>query len=162
MPRSRISGAARLRRKLRRVEPAILRGIQDPLRDGLNSVGRDARSLAPVRDGDLRASIDVSLSRDKLAGVVGPGAKAAEIVRRRTGSAFKGSEVRMRKINKKLLMQFYKGYWLEFGTKGAPKRNVPPLTPRPFMRPAWDMNERRIKAAIRQGVNNALRQAASG
>ena len=169
--RSRVSGVNTLRRKLRRMPEDIQREIKDPLRDGLNRIGRDARSRAPVDQGDLRASIDVKMSRDGLSGIVGPGASAAEIVRRRTGSVFgrnaksgknKGKPIRLSKMNKHLYWQFMKAYWAEFGTKGNPEKNIPKQDARPFMGPARDTNIRGIRLRISKGVNRGLRRAARG
>lgn len=169
--RSRVRGVNSLRRKLRRMPELIQREVKDPLRDGLNRIGRDARGLAPVDSGDLRAAIDVKLSRDGLSGIVGPGAAAAEIVRTRTGSIFgqnaksgknKGQPIRLSKNNKKLYFQMLKGYWNEFGTKGNADKNIPAQPARPFMRPAREINMRRIKLMVSKGINAGLRRAARG
>lgn len=156
---------------MRRLPDTVQRHIQDPIRDGLNVMGRTARNLAPVEEGDLRDSIDVKMSRDKLSGVVGPGAKAVEIVKRRTGSVFgrnaksgksKGQPIRLSKTNKHLYFQFLKAYWHEFGTKGSTEDNIPPLPARPFMRPAREAHVPGIVRKVAQGVNKALRKAANG
>ena len=169
--RSRVEGPNQLRRKLRRMEPSIQRGIQDVLRDGLNRIQRDAISLAPVDTGELRSEIDIILSPDKMSGVVGPGARAAELVRRGTGSEFgrivkkgrnKGKHINLRKLNKKRLFNFYKGYWAEFGTKGNPKKNIPAQPARPFMGPAYDMNKRWIGDRAKKAINGILELVAKG
>lgn len=171
MARSGISGTKSLRRKLRGVEPRILREATDVIRDGLNRIQRDAMALVPVDQGDLQASIDVKLSRDRLAGIVGPGVKAADIVRRRTGSAFgsvvrrgkkRGQKIRLIGRNRQALWQFYKGYWVEFGTKGAPRRNIPPQPARPFMRPAYDRNRAWIRMRWKRAVTNVLERVSRG
>ena len=36
------------------------------------------------------------------------------------------------------------GFWLEKGTSGFPSRNIPPLAPRPFLRPAIDEADNKI------------------
>lgn len=155
-------GVTPLRRKLRRMPATIQREVQDVLRDGANRIARDARSFAPYDKGDLRDSIETKLSNDKLSVIIGPGASAAEIVRRKSGSAFRGEKVKMRKGNLKLYFLFLVGYWLEFGTKGSAKYNVPAQSSRPFMRPAYDINRGWLQRAIRKGVDAALNLVAKG
>lgn len=178
--RSRVTGTNILRRKLRRMGPQIQREVQDVVRDGLNKIQRDAMALAPVDDGDLRESIDVKLGRDKLTGIVGPGVKAAEIVRKATGSVFgqvrkggkkKGQKVTLSKRNRHAYWQMLKGYWNEFGTKGASARRtkrgsiraaVPARSARPFMQPAYKSNLTWIRQAADKGVERALKRASRG
>lgn len=162
--RSRIEGPNKLRMKLRRVDPSIKRGVQDVLRDGLNRIQRDALTFVPVGTGDLRDSIEVKLSTDKLSGIVGPGVKAAEIMRKKTGSEFAtGSrKARLSKRNKVALFQFFKGYWIEFGTKGNPKKKIPPQPARPFMSPAYLMNREWIRRRANRAIEAALEKASRG
>lgn len=149
----------------------MVRGVQDVLRDGLNAMRRDAANLAPVDDGDLRDSIDVKLSKDKLTGIVGPGVNAAEIVRKKTGSIFgqiqrngkkKGQVIKLSKRNVHAYFQLLKGYWKEFGTKGSPASNIPPQPATPFMRPAYDRNRHGLQRRLRASVDKALKRAANG
>ena len=42
----------------------------------------------------------------------------------------------------------YAGH-LEFGTRGDPKRNIPPLAPRPFMGPAFNKNRAMAEKLLR-------------
>jgi hypothetical protein len=162
--RSRVEGPNILRRKLRRVEPEILRGVQDVLRDGLNRIQRDSMSMTPVDEGDLRDSIEVKLSRDKLSGIVGPGAGAAEIMRRKAGSAFATSspKARLSKRNTRALWNFFKGYWHEFGTKGSTKWNLPPIRPVRFMSRSYDANREWIRRRSDAAIRNALEKASRG
>lgn len=169
--RSRVEGPNKLRRKLRRIEPAITRELQDVVRDGLNRIQRDAMSLAPVDQGDLRESIEVNLSRDKLSGLVGPGAKAAELVRRTTGSEFgrtvkrgkrRGQKYNMRRATKEALFNFYKGYWAEFGTKGNAKKNIPAQPARPFMGPAYEINKGWIARKASASIDSILAKVSRG
>lgn len=169
--RSRVTGVNSLRRKLRRVDPEITQRLRNVVRASLDAIQRDAQSLAPRDRGDLADSIEVLMSRDGLTGVVGPGVRAAERVRKQTGSEFgrtiqrgrrAGEKVSLSRRNKEALMQFYKGYWSEFGTKGSAEQGIPPQRPTPFMTPAFDMNENRTRRAVQAAINAALRRAASG
>lgn len=77
-------------------------------------------------------------------------------------TAFKASQVRLSKRNKALMFEYFKGYWIEFGTKGAPKKNIPPQPARPFMQPAYDLNESWILGRVKAGINKALDRASRG
>lgn len=162
--RSRVTGTNALRRKLRRMPDEVVAALRTEVRRGLDEIEKDALGLVPVDEGDLAQSIEVKVSRDGLTGIVGPGARAAEIVRRKTGSAFgvSSSKVNLRRSTAEQLMQFFVGYWLEFGTKGSPENNVPPLAPRPFMSPAYDVNRRAIVRRISKAVDRVLERVAKG
>lgn len=160
--RSRVQGVNKLRRTLKRIDPEVTADVKTAIREGAEAIQADAINLVPYDEGDLARSIDYRVSSDGLAAVVGPAARAAEIVRRKTGSAFKASQVRLSKRNKKLMFEFYKGWWIERGTKGSPKRNIPPQPARPFMKPAYDLNESWILGRVKAGINNALDRASRG
>ena len=160
--RSRVQGANRLRRLLKRIDPEITADVKTAIREGAEAIQADAIALVPKDTGALARSIDYRISSDGLAAVVGPAARAAEIVRRKTGSAFKASEVRLSARNKALMFEYFKGYWIEFGTKGAPKKNIPPQPARPFMKPAYDLNESWILGRVKAGINKALDRASRG
>ena len=169
--RSRMSGVTSLRKKFRRFPDSATKEVQDELRVGLNRIERDAIGLAPVDQGDMAASITTVISRDGLSGVVGPGVKGAEIVRRKTGSVFsstvkkgkqRGEKIRLSAVNEEARFNFFVGYWNEFGTKGAPDRNIPPQTARPFMSPAYDINRRALADSIRRAINKVIDKVAKG
>ena len=163
--RSKVEGVSALRKKLRRIDPEIKKEIADVVIEGLEAIRRDAQALVPVDTGELRDSIEVQFSkRDGVSGLVGPGAKAAEIVRRKSDSktAFGGWKYRLSKKNKAKLYQFFKGYWIEFGTKGNAKKNIPPQSARPFMAPAYLANREWIRQKARIAVDNVLRKVAGG
>lgn len=164
---SGIRGLNKLRRTLRRIEP----DLQDPIRTAIlntaEAIKQDAIAGAPVDEGDLVRSIDYKIGRDGFTAVIGPGAKAAEIARRKGGSPFatqdrRGEIIRLSAANKKLLFQFFKAYWIEYGTKGSPEHNIPPLPARPFMTPAYLLNEEYGKAQVRAAVKAALDKASRG
>lgn len=159
------SNVTPLRRKLKRLNKHIENGVKPELEASLKIVAQTAVFNVPKDEGDLMRAIDYSLSSDGLAGVAGPAAKNAKVKRTlRTGgtSAFAtraaGGSV-LSDAAKDKLFQFFKGYWIEFGTKGAPDRNIPPQPARPFMQPAWDVNASMIKARIKKAIDNQLKRA---
>jgi len=168
---SRIKGVNRLRRTLRRAPDEISDGVVEVVRNGAEAVRLDAVTRVPVDEGDLRRSIDVKYGRDGLTAVVGPGASAAELAARknkRAGgvrSAFgaaRRADVRLSKAKSEELFQYFKGVWIEFGTKGVPSRNIPPQPARPFMRPAMDVNRRYFTEESRRAIRRALDQLSTG
>lgn len=188
--RSRVEGSYALRKKLRRLDPEMRKEIADVVIEGLEAIKRDAQSMVPVDSGDLRDSIEVQFSkRDGVSGLVGPGAKAAEIVRRKSDSktSFGGWKFRLSKRNKAALWQFFKGYWVEFGTKGGEIKGrgalgrgkrvvirigddvrsvmsvkIPPQPARPFMAPAYLANREWIKQRAKIALENVLEKVSRG
>lgn len=158
--RSRVQGVNKLRRTLRRIDPEATEAVRVAIAEGVQAIELDAVQLVPKDTGDLARSIQHKVSRDGLTAIVGPGANAAEIVRRKAGSAFNVRGVKLSNKNKELMFQFFKGYWIERGTKGNPKKNIPPQPPRPFMKPAYDMNKQWILGRVKKGIANALAKAA--
>jgi len=166
-PRSGIRGINKLRKTLRRIEPEMQEPIKQAIVNTAEAIKLDAIAGAPIDEGDLVRSIDYKIGRDGFTAVIGPGARAAEIARSKGGSAFatrtvSGEIIKMSAANKALLFQFYKGYWHEFGTKGSPENNIPPLPARPFMNPAYQMNEEYGKQQVRAAVKLALERASRG
>lgn len=164
---STIRGINRLRQTLRRIEPEMQEPIRQAVLNTAEAIKQDAIAGAPIDEGDLVRSIDYKIGRDGFTAVIGPGAKAAEIARSRGGSAFatqdrRGEIIKMSAANKKLLFQFFKGYWHEFGTKGSPEHGIKPLRATPFMNPAYFLNEEYGKQQIRAAVKAALERASRG
>lgn len=170
--RSGLSGVTRLRRKLRNIDKEITKEVRDLVREGLYAIERDALGLVPVDTGDLAHAIEVKISSDGFTGVVGPGVKAAEIVRRKTTDRRKGKfgspfghtskKVHLNENQKDQLLQFFKGYWIEFGTKGNAERNIPPQPARPFMGPAYEANKGWMRRKLKAAIDRALERAATG
>lgn len=168
---SRVTGRSKLRRTLRRVDPEITSDIRQVVREGAQAIEADALSFVPVDEGDLARSIEYKIGRDGLTAVIGPGASAAEIKRRATGSAFgqirrsgkrAGQRVNLSKANKQRYFQFLKGVWVEFGTKGNAARNIPPQPARPFMGPAWLANRPWLIGRAQKALRIALQRASRG
>lgn len=161
---SSIKGVNRLRRTLRRIEPAATQELRDTVEDGAQKIHFDALTLVPRDEGDLARSIAYKLGRDGLTAVIGPGAENAKLRKNKAhvGYVVAASGVRMSKANKDRLWQYFKGYWVEFGTKGSPRHNIPPQPPRPFMNPAYLMNRDWIKRDASKAIGKALERASRG
>lgn len=146
----------KLSRLLRRAEPEIVEPVKEAIAEGLQAVALDMYSNAPVDEGDLRASISAKASRSGLSGVVGPGAKAAQIVERKVGSAFATRAVALKLSagNRKLLFQYFKAYWIEYGTRL--------MAARPFVIPALESNKAQIIKSIDRAVSGALQKLSRG
>lgn len=162
--RSGLQGVSNLRRTLRRIEPEMTEEARGAMQDGAEAITLDAVARVPRDEGDLARSIGYKLGRDGLTAIIGPAAKQVAMVGGRTsaGAPFATRSRRQRKLsikNKEALFQFFKGYWLEYGTKGSPAHNIPPLPAHPFMGPAFDLNKEWLLDKVRQGINRALERA---
>lgn len=154
-----LQGLDPLRRKLRNMEKVMESGIKPAILAAAQAIMIDAQFRVPVDEGDLQRSITYKISPDGMAAVVGPAAKSAAVAREVRGSAFATrSTVTLGAVSKKDLFQFFKGYWIEFGTKGAPDRNIPAQPARPFMTPAFDVNKEWALAKIKTEVNAQLKR----
>jgi HK97 gp10 family phage protein len=159
---SSFSGVNKLRRTLRRLESETRAGVIEAVVDSAEAVKQDARALVPRDEGDLARSIEVRFGRDKLTAIVGPGAAAAEAVRSKVGSAFgvRAAGLRLSAAKADALFQFFKGYWIEFGTKGG--NGQPPRPAQPFMGPALDRNRAWAIGRMSEAMRRALRKASRG
>lgn len=184
--KSAVIGTQRLSKKLKRIIQEADVGMAEAMKEVLVKVGETAYNTAPVDTGDMRDSITVKLSGDGLSGVVGPAAEAAALKQQRTGRSIfatrflggrrisaKGTVTELTTDKEDLVMQYFKAYWAEFGTKGNAERAkrsgkkggkklrvVPPQPARPFMQPAWDANARWARNKIREKQNEAIRKVA--
>ena len=159
---SRVMGRNSLKRKLRRVAPAVTEEIAEELRIGAERVALDARGLAPRDQGDLAAAIERKESNRGLSQAVGPGVRGYEADRRGRRRVLRGLTGTISAASRDLLFQFSKGLWHEFGTKGDPERNVPPLPATPFMGPAFRLNVGRIRQRVRRAIRTTLDRVSRG
>lgn len=155
-----LQGTSKLRRKLRAMEKHVQSGIGDAVEDALKAVQADAIRFVAKDTGETASLIEYKQSSDRLTGVVGPGAKSAAVKKAAAGSAWATRSSKLSKVSKRKLMAFFKGYWLEFGTKGAPDRNIPPQPARPFMQPAWDGNRAWAIDRVKKEVSKQLKRVA--
>jgi len=150
-----------LRRKLRRMEKHVQSDIPQAIEQTMQAIVADAVRNAPEREGDLKRAIEYKIGRDGLTGVAGPGAKAAIVQKTAKGSAFANRSTRMSRVSAHKLLQFFKGYWAEFGTKGNPSKNIPAQPARPFMQPAWDVNSAWARERVRKAINKQLKNVSN-
>jgi len=141
--RSAWRGANKLRKTLKRIEPDITQELKTYWVKVANEIADIAAYIAYskglYREGDMIESIEVQMGRDGLTAVIGPGAKRIRLSK----SPF-DTTLYIKDKDKHAALQFFKAYWAEFGTKGAPSRNIPPQVPTPFMNPAYDSKNRDI------------------
>jgi len=145
---SGVSGNKKLRRTLRRVDPVTNSKVAAAIEDTAEKIESAAVAFAPVDEGDLVRSIARKKGRDGLTYVIGPGAKSVKISK----SPFAEAAVGVTGATKShRLMQFFKGFWIEFGTRNMPAR--------PFMKPAFDFNRDQGVRDVQRAIKKALEEA---
>lgn len=151
-------GGNKLRRTLRRLPDDIAGGVKEDIRRGAENIANDAAvyaySLGLYDTGDMIESIEANIGRDGLTAVIGPGAKRLKISK----SPF-NTTLYVKDRDKHAALQFFKAYWAEFGTKGAPSKNIPPQPATPFMNPAYDANKGEILKNLDKSIGDALQNA---
>lgn len=155
-----LNGVSSLRRKLRKMEPFVQSGIRPAVTKTLINITETAKVLVPKDSGDLADAIEYKVSADGMAGVAGPSAKNAAVAKVTRGSAW-ATRMLSKPIgatSAKRLFEFFKGFWVEFGTKGSPENNIPPMPAQPYMRPAFDMNKDAGVRDIGGAVNMQLKR----
>ena len=152
------AGLSKLRKTLRRIEPETTDGIRAVIEKGAKAIETDIliNGQSHRLTGDMLASVDIKYGRDKMTAVIGPGAASVTVNKSPFDTTLYVSQ--KSKFN---AWQFFKAYWIEFGTKGAPDLNIPPQPAQPFVQPAWDSNKPWLVAEVRSAVNKALQVAAS-
>lgn len=151
------AGLGKLRKTLRRMEPEINGGVKATIEKGAEAIETDIviNGQSHRITGDMIEAISTKMGRDGMTAVIGPGAKWVSISK----SPFNTALVSAR--NAWGAFQFFKAYWIEFGTKGSPERNIPPQPAKPFVQPAWDANKGWLIREARAAVSNAIRRASS-
>lgn len=124
----RISGVRSLRRVLRKMPDDVRGPMQGEVAAAAEDVSSTMASLAPVRTGELRDSIETKFARDRMSARVGPGAR-----RRRT----------FRRVG-------WRALFAEFGTRHHPAQ--------PFIGEALERNEARIRRGMSKAVADTLRR----
>lgn len=148
---SKLSGDRRLRRTLRRIEPTTGKRVSAAVQRTGQAIEADMIRMAPVDEGDLVRSIFAKPGRDGLTVVVGPGAKSVSISKNPFREASLGINSKTRRER---YFNFFKGYWIEFGTSKMP--------PQPFSQPAFDLNQSFGLKQIRAAIKVSLKDASSG
>lgn len=148
---SRMSGDRQLRRTLRRIEPTTGKRVSGAIDRTGAAIEADMVRLVPKDEGDLAQAIARKTGRDGLTCVIGPGAKSVSISK----NPFRQAALGISSATKHWrYFQFFKGYWLEFGTSK--------MAPKPFSQPAFDLNKAFGLKQIRAAVRVSLRDASSG
>lgn len=151
---SRMTGNKKLRKTLRRLPDGISQDVVNAVNRTAEAIKQDMISMAPVDEGDLVRSIDTKRGRDGLTSVIGPGAKSVSISKNPFQQAALGKGGPTAKDRR---FQFFKAYWIEFGTK--PKNGHPGITPQPFVQPAFDLNVQFGRRQIQAAISRALQRA---
>ena len=138
MPRFKYksTGFSKLKRLLKALPDEATGELKEAVRDSAETMAQTARELVPVRTGALRDAIQVAIRRDGLSAAIGPGVRS-----------------------KKLAKTVFYAVMVEFGTKGDPSRNIPPMPAQPFLNPAFEMNRDKAVARTRAAINKAVREA---
>lgn len=152
------AGLSKLRKTLKRIEPETVSGVKAAIEKGATAIEQDIVNNGREHriTGDMLQSIAVKKGRDGLTAVIGPGAKAITVSK----SPF-DTTMYVTQKSKFLAWQFFKAYWLEFGTKGTPERNIPPQPATPFVQPAWDSNKGWLIKEVKTAVSRAIARASS-
>jgi len=78
--RVEIKGLAELERKLKALPEVIEAAAREAVKEEAQEAANDLRRLAPVKDGDLRRSIQAEVEKRGLAGIAAVTARHAEFV----------------------------------------------------------------------------------
>lgn len=132
-----LAGVSKLRRTLRRLEPEATAGIRDALERAAQTMHFDMLSTIPKDSGETAQHLSYKVSRDGLTARIGF-------------------------IGKKDVEDGYVARFIEYGTKGYPKRNIPAQPARPFMAPAFDKSKGRVAKEISDEIGKLLAKLASG
>lgn len=135
--RSGLRGVGKLRRTLRRIEQGSDSRIKPVMTQAAQAIHADMLAMVPVGTGQLAQLLSYRVSPDGLTARIGLVTRRAQ----RDG--------------------FY-GRFIEHGTKGSEKRNIPPQPARPFMAPAFDANAGWAVDNIRAAISMVIREAAAG
>lgn len=159
MSRSGYAGISKLRRTLRRMEPESTDGLRKVMSDGATAIEETMLYLGREHHitGDMLQMIEQKKGRDGLTYVIGPGAKSISVSKNPFDTTLYKTG-----ISKRRAMQFFKAYWIEFGTKGYPERNIPAQPAQPFVNPAYDANKGKIARRVREEIRAVLRDVTSG
>lgn len=133
--RSGLQGVTKVRRLLRRLPNDLVAPVRKELATGAKDILQDAKVRVPKNERVLEQALTAKGSRDGFSWQIG---------------------IRGLRAKRKA---FY-GAFVEFGTQGAPDRNIPAQPARPFLFPAFESQKKPIIAAVRRAINRVLRRAA--
>ena len=131
------AGVTKLRKTLRRLEPEMIAGIQTVIKRGAKAIEYDMLVGIPKDTGETAQYINAKISRDGLTAQIGF-------------------------VGKKAVQGGYAARFIEYGTKGYAKDNIPPQPATPFMSPAFDANKDWITRDARKEINVTLKNVSRG
>lgn len=129
--------AFRALRDIDRYSAETRRRLQAAVRTGTQETAAEAIRRAPMRSGDLKASIQYEIKRDGSQGVVRAKSKKAHLVEFGTGPALVYPKRRRA---------------MKIGDRFAAYALIPPKRPRPFMRPAIEKERPAIERAVLEAI----------
>lgn len=138
MARSRTELDPRFRRLMQRLPGAMTDPLARTIAESAQAVWADAVVRVPVDTGALRESVGIRTTP--------------------TSAEVGFSSKRFRKEWKKA---GWRAKFVELGTKGSARRNIPPMASRPFLRPAFEVNRQWILQRHRAAVAAVLNRAAN-
>jgi len=158
-----ILGLAKLEQKLKRLPDVARAEIKAAIEAQAEEIVRLARNLAPIEDGDLRASIGWTWGAPPRGSITLGKVAAAALGKDLTVTVYAGDE-----------KAFY-ARWVEFGTaphnvaKGGGNKSFsgarvghPGAAAKPFFFPAYRASRKRAKSTIRKAVREAAKKVAAG
>lgn len=138
MARSRTELDPRFRRLMQRLPQALTDDLSTEIARSALLVAAEAAARVPVDTGALRDSIGMRVTRT-----------SAEV----------GFDAK--RFRRKWKKAGWRALFVEKGTKGSPKHNIPPQAARPFLRPAFEANRQQILQRHQAAVAAVLRKAAT-
>ncbi len=155
---TKVQNVERLKRRLAAIPKAARAEIRKALEKGAQEIKTMARVMAPVKDGDLRESIDYTF------GAFSPENSNVRGVSASDGLGDPDLSVTIHAGDAKA---FYAAF-VEFGTAPHPQGGQftgtqhPGTAPQPFFYPAYRLLKKRVKGRIGRAVRKAARDAVRG
>lgn len=141
----KVAGLAELGKRLRELEPKLARKhLKRAVVAGARLVRDEARLLAPVDRGILRKSVIVKYAPERSRN-----GKATYVVTVRRGKKYQKVMRKVRGMTVEQNLDAFYWRYLEFGTRY--------ISPRPFMRPAFEMRKFQVVDVIRDVLRDGLR-----
>lgn len=149
---TKVIGADRLARKLKRLPKAVEAEIKAAMEKGADEIVAMAQSLAPVGDGTLWESIGWTYGDAPKGSIALASAKAGNIAI----TVYAGND------------EAFYARWVEFGTSPHEQGGIyagtehPGTSQQPFFYPAYRKSRRRIKGRVTRAINKAAKRVAAG
>jgi hypothetical protein len=162
----RLEGLEAVQRVFSNVPREIQERITDAINRGADEIAATARTLVPVRTGELRGAIRVQRPGAVRRGLAGASLAAA-------AAGANAIEARIGVFLESAPSPGFYARWVEFGTAARVKGNLivragrrrrfynthPGSKPEPFLFPAYFVNRRRVLNRIKRSITMAVRSA---